>query len=99
MKTNELQNGYAIFGNKGNVWNNNAHITDTTKTNGITLCGVPMLSTNWARIEEMEEINCVKCVQIYEVECIEKRLSELCQIPENQITTEHLQEYNLLVNT
>ena len=64
MTTQELKNGYYIFGNKGNVWNNEAHIADNSFS-GRTLCKVPMLSTNWARIENVEHIGCKECLEIY----------------------------------
>ena len=62
ISVNELKPGYSIFGNKGNVWSNSAHIYENGK--GI-LCGTPALSTNWARIEEMPEIGCTKCIEKY----------------------------------
>ena len=62
MKTNKLQQGYYMFGNKGTVWENKAHIAHTGSE---TLCGTPMLSSNWARIEELEEVNCEKCLAVY----------------------------------
>jgi hypothetical protein len=39
----ELKEGYYIYGNKGNVWNDNAHIY---KSGHGTLCNVAALSTN-----------------------------------------------------
>lgn len=62
MKTDKLQNGYYMFGNKGAVWANKAHIAHTGSE---TLCGTPMLSSNWARIEKLEEVNCPECLAIY----------------------------------
>jgi len=62
MKTTELKQGYSIFGNKGNVWNNTAHIYKSGTGN---LCGTPALSSNWARIENVEHIGCEKCLEIY----------------------------------
>jgi hypothetical protein len=63
MNKNNLKQGYYIFGNKGNVWSNNAHIFQTGTS--LTLCGVPMLSTNWAKIDDVQEIGCNKCLEIY----------------------------------
>jgi hypothetical protein len=63
MKVSELKPGYSIFGNKGNVWSNTAHIYKSGEGN---LCGTPALSNNWARIEELEEIGCVECLKKYE---------------------------------
>jgi hypothetical protein len=62
MKVKDLKDGYYMFGNKGTVWGNSAHIAGSGNT---TLCGTPMLSTNWARIEELPEANCVECNRIY----------------------------------
>ena len=44
----DLKVGYSIFGNKGNVWNNTAHIYKFDTGN---LCGTPALSSNHARLE------------------------------------------------
>jgi hypothetical protein len=62
MKVAELKPNFSVFGNKGNVWNNSAHIYKSPEGN---LCGTPALSTNWARIEKVEEIGCLKCLEIY----------------------------------
>ena len=67
MKVSELKQGYSIFGNKGNVWNNTAHIY---KSGEGVLCGTPALSTNWAKIEEVKEIGCVECEKKYLLEYI-----------------------------
>lgn len=64
MKVSELKEGYHMFGNKGTVWNNSAHIAESG-FKSTTLCGTPMLSTNWARIEELKEIGCKECLKIY----------------------------------
>ena len=58
----DLKPGYMIFGNKGNVWNDTAHIYKSGEGN---LCGTPALSTNWARIEEVKTIGCPKCLELY----------------------------------
>lgn len=63
MNKNNLKKGYFIFGNKGNVWSNNSHIFQSVSS--LTLCGVPMLSSNWAKIEDVQEIGCKKCLDIY----------------------------------
>ena len=62
MKVTELKSQYSIFGNKGNVWSNTAHIYKSGEGN---LCGTPALSNNWARIEQVETIGCVKCLEKY----------------------------------
>lgn len=64
MKVSELKEGYYMFGNKGTVWNNTAHIAKSG-FHGTTLCDTPMLSTNWARIEGLEEIGCPECLAKY----------------------------------
>ena len=56
MKVKELKSNYYLFGNKGNVWSNSAHIAQVGTFSGRTLCEVPMLSTNWAKIENVEHI-------------------------------------------
>jgi formylglycine-generating enzyme required for sulfatase activity len=60
----DLKQGYSVFGNKGNVWNNTAHIAKSDFS-GRTLCGVPMLSSNWARIEQVDTIGCSECLARY----------------------------------
>lgn len=64
IKKSDLKPGYSIFGNKGNVWNNACHISKDGHSS-TTLCGVPMLSSNWARIEDVQEIGCPDCLGIY----------------------------------
>jgi hypothetical protein len=64
MKITELTTGFYQFGNKGNVWSNQTHIAKGGRSR--TLCGVPMLSSNWADIEDHQEIGCPKCLAIYE---------------------------------
>jgi hypothetical protein len=66
MKVENLKIGYRIFGNKGNVWNNTAHIYKTGEGN---LCKTPALSTNWAAIEKLQEIGCLECLEKYQQEC------------------------------
>ena len=62
LKVNDLKNGYSVFGNKGDVWNDTAHIYESGK--GI-MCGNAALSTNWARVESVEHIGCTKCLAKY----------------------------------
>jgi hypothetical protein len=59
----DLKPGHMIFGNKGNVWNDTAHIYKSGEGN---LCGTPALSTNWARIEEVKTIGCPECLKRYQ---------------------------------
>lgn len=65
MNVSELKPEYYQFGNKGNVWENKTHIAESGKFNGRTLCGVPMLSNNWARIEDHKVIGCPHCLIHY----------------------------------
>lgn len=63
LKVSELKDGYYQFGNKGAVWSNETHIAKSGQSG--TLCGTPMLSSNWARIYEHTEIGCQKCLTTY----------------------------------
>lgn len=63
MKVSELKTGYYLFGNKGTVWSNNAHIAKSGSNT--TLCGTPMLSTNWAQKGDLENANCKECNHAY----------------------------------
>jgi hypothetical protein len=58
----ELKPNYSLFGGKGDVWSNTAHIYESGKGN---LCGKPALSTNWVRIEEIEVAGCEHCIKLY----------------------------------
>ena len=58
----DLKPGHMVFGNKGNVWENTAHIYKSGEGN---LCGTPALSTNWARIEGVQTIGCPRCLARY----------------------------------
>jgi hypothetical protein len=59
------KNGYYLFGGKGDVWSNSAHLSH----GGIptTLCGRPMLSTNWVRINEVQEVGCPECSRLFDL--------------------------------
>jgi hypothetical protein len=59
-----LDKKYFMFGNHGAVWDNKCHIAEAGFS-PTTLCGVPMLSTNWARIENVKEIGCPDCIKLY----------------------------------
>ena len=65
MKVKDLKHNYSIFGNKGNVWGNTAHIYKAGEGN---LCGTPALSTNHARLQNVEEIGCPQCLVKYKNE-------------------------------
>lgn len=63
LKVTDLKTGFQIFGNKGNLWNKNAHIFEVG-FNPNTLCGTPMLSNNHCKNELY--IGCEECLAIYE---------------------------------
>ncbi len=65
MKVSDLKPAFYLFGNKGTVWSDNAHIAKGSES--VTLCGTPMLSTNWASINNLEHANCTKCNEIYNI--------------------------------
>jgi hypothetical protein len=58
----DLKENYFLFGNKGSVWSNTAHIFKGSEGN---LCGTPALSTNWVRIEGVKVAGCQECIDIY----------------------------------
>ena len=62
VNVSDLKPGYMVFGNKGNVWSDTAHIYKSGEGN---LCGTPALSTNWARINEVKTIGCPECLARY----------------------------------
>ena len=66
VNVNDLKPGYSIFGNKGNVWNDECHISKSDFS-GRTMCGVPMLSSNWDRIENVHVVGCPKCNKLYNI--------------------------------
>ena len=63
MNVNQLKPNHYIFGNKGNVWSNSAHIAQSGEST--TMCGTPMLSNNWANIEGVDHIGCPECLGKY----------------------------------
>jgi hypothetical protein len=65
----DLPEGYSIWGNKGAVWGAKCHAQKDGEST--TLCGVPPLSTNWAKhpaelgqeyANNADHIGCVECV-------------------------------------
>lgn len=64
LRTNkaDLKSGYIIYGNKGNVMGDTAHIYELSKGN---LCGTPALSTNHASLKGIEVAGCSKCNEVY----------------------------------
>ena len=63
MNQNQLNQGYYLFGGKGDVWVNTAHIAKSGQMG--TLCGRPMLSSNWVRIMEVKHAGCPTCISAY----------------------------------
>lgn len=59
----QLKPNYTLFGGKGNVWNNTAHIYKAGTGN---LCGTPALSTNHVLLEGVTEAGCKECINIYQ---------------------------------
>lgn len=67
MQASELNEGYGIFGNKGAVVSDECHIF-RYGFDSETLCGTPMLSTNWAKVEGVTHIGCKSCIKEYKDE-------------------------------
>lgn len=63
IKVTDLRKGFSIFGNRGNVFSNECHIQLDGEPR--TLCGTPMLSSNWARIDDVKQCGCEECIEIY----------------------------------
>ena len=62
MNIKELKSNFSIYGNKGDVWSNTAHIYKSLT--GV-LCGKPALATNHVRLNGVEEIGCTECIKKY----------------------------------
>jgi len=60
MRKELLPSDCIIYGNKGNVWSDTAHIYKSGEGN---LCGTPALATNWAMIMGVENAGCPKCIE------------------------------------
>lgn len=65
IKIKDLKKPYYMYGNKGCLWAGTAHIAEGGSFSGVTLCGVPMLASNWCAIEKVDEIGCPNCIEIY----------------------------------
>lgn len=63
MNITDLSLIYFIYGNKGNLWNNTAHLAKIGYSS--TLCGIPMLSTNHCKLNNITTVGCEKCINIY----------------------------------
>ena len=64
IKKFNLKKGYTVFGNRGNVYSNTAHIYKSGKGN---LCKTPALSFNYA-YELGMDAGCATCCRIYRKE-------------------------------
>lgn len=74
MKIHHLDSTHYLFGNKGALWSKAAHIANSGDS--LTLCGTPMLSSNWIAIEEVTEAGCEKCIEIWQENSKPKNLSK-----------------------
>jgi hypothetical protein len=66
MDISKLKSDEYLFGNKGAVWSNEAHIGKSGfKTGGLTttLCGTYMLSSNHAKYQGVKEVGCKECLK------------------------------------
>jgi len=63
MKTKDLKSGYYMYGNKGAMWSNQAHIWKSGDST--TLCGTPGLARNHCAMNNVKEIGCEECLKIY----------------------------------
>lgn len=79
INVGSLSSGYSIYGNKGAVWNDSAHIY---KSGSGCLCGIPTLSSNWARIQDVRHIGCQGCIDAYmrEVYEVGDKFARVCDI-------------------
>lgn len=59
----KLEKGFYLFGNKGAMWSNKLHIANSGSN--LTLCGTPMLSTNYAKAATVQEAGCPECIARY----------------------------------
>ena len=65
IKATELKTNYSLYGNKGAVWSNEAHIYKSGHGN---LCDTPALASNWVRIEGVDVAGCKACITKYKEE-------------------------------
>jgi hypothetical protein len=64
-KSTAEKHAYYLFGGKGDVWSNTAHLSKGLMAT--TLCGRPMLSTNWVRINEVNVVGCIECSRLFDL--------------------------------
>ena len=65
INVSDLPVGFYLFGNKGTVWADAAHVALSGDGTHRTLCGTPMLSTNWARIQKVPTVGCNECLAVF----------------------------------
>jgi hypothetical protein len=58
-----IKNNYYLFGGKGDVWSETAHIAKSG--DHLTLCGKPMLSTNHVARTGVDTPQCRDCISVY----------------------------------
>lgn len=63
LNISELKTSHYAFGGRGDVWSDTAHIAQSGEYS--TMCGRPMLSSNWVKIEGVEHIGCPECLAKY----------------------------------
>lgn len=59
IQEKDLPSNMSLYGNKGALWENKAHISAP----GGLLCGTPALATNHAKLNGLTEIGCPKCIE------------------------------------
>jgi len=79
MKITFLDTTHMLYGNKGAVCSNTFHICEVGLSSS-TLCGVPMLSTNWASLVENAKPGCLKCRLLYTLKSVSREdLIKVCK--------------------
>ena len=63
LKISDLRPQHYAFGGRGDVWSDTAHIAQSGEYS--TMCGRPMLSSNWVKMEGVDHIGCPKCLAKY----------------------------------
>jgi hypothetical protein len=65
MNITELKTGFYLFGNWGDSHFNTCHIIQ--RGDNVTLCGTPPLSRNWGAMQNVQQIGCKECLEIYNI--------------------------------
>ena len=63
LNISDLKPQHYAFGGRGDVWSDTAHIAQSGEY--VTMCGRPMLSSNWVKMEGVDHIGCPKCLAKY----------------------------------